>query len=86
MPDFRVIRGTVLIGTLTGTGRDMLWWEGTFEQAAEFEAIRPLFERERMLLDADQIDEWGAAWKELSKGLRTPHSSGAITVQKVGER
>jgi hypothetical protein len=70
MPDYRVSRGEVFLGTLTRTGSDMPWWEGTFDPAPGFEAVRPLFDRERELLDADRVDEWGAAWDELAEGLR----------------
>ncbi len=43
---------------------------GTFEPASGFEAVRPLFDRERELLKADWIDEWGTAGDELAMGLR----------------
>jgi hypothetical protein len=70
VPDYRVYRGDVLLGTLTRTGADWPWWEGTFDGAPGFEAVRPLFDRERELLEADRMDEWGAAWEELAEGLR----------------
>jgi hypothetical protein len=70
MADYRVYRGDRLLGTLTRTGMDMPWWEGTFDPVPGFEAVRPLFDRERELLEADRIDEWGAAWDELAEGLR----------------
>jgi hypothetical protein len=70
MPDYRVIRNGVLLGTLTRIGSDMPWWEGDFDPTPGFESVRPLFERERELLDADEdIDAWGRAWEELSVGL-----------------
>ncbi len=69
MPDYRVHRGNVLLGTLTRTGSDWPWWHGTFEPADGFEVVRSLFNRERELLDADR-DEWGVVWDELAQGLR----------------
>lgn len=69
MPDYRVVRNGMLLGTLTRTGSDMPWWEGEFDPAPGFESIRPLFDQERGLLDADDMDAWGAAWEELSVGL-----------------
>lgn len=69
MPDYRVTRDGLLLGTLTRTGGDMPWWEGVFEPAPGFEAVRPLFDRERALLDADRLEEWEAAWDELAAGL-----------------
>ena len=70
MPDYRVYRGTVLLGTLTRTGTDMPWFEGTFRAAPGFKAVRPMFDRERELLDADRMDEWQEAYDELAEGLR----------------
>jgi hypothetical protein len=70
VPDYRVYRGDVLLGTLTRTGSDMPWWGGAIDAAPGFEAVRPLFDRERELLDADRMEEWGAAWDELAEGLR----------------
>ncbi len=70
MADYRVFRGDQLLGTLTRTGGEMFWEEGDFVPAPGFEAVRPLFDRERTLLDADRIDEWCAAWDELAEGLR----------------
>ena len=80
MPDYRVYRGDVFLGTLTRTGSDMPWWDGTFDAAPEFEVARPLFERERELLDADRMDEWGAAWDELAEGLRLEPLDGRAPV------
>jgi len=48
----------------------MPWWEGTFDPAPGFEAVRPLLDRERELLAADRIEEWCVAWDELAEELR----------------
>lgn len=60
----------MLLGTLTRTGSDMPWWEGTFDAAPGFAVVRPLFDRERELLDADRMDDWETVWDELAEGLR----------------
>lgn len=70
MPDYRVFRGDLLLGILTELRGEMWWREGTFDAAPGFDAVRPLFDQERELLEADRIDEWGAAWDELAEGLR----------------
>lgn len=69
MADYRAYRGDQLLGTLTRTGLEMPWWEGIFDPTPSFEAVRPLFDRERELLNADRMDEWDAAWDELALGL-----------------
>ena len=71
MPDYRVYRGDQLLGTLSRTGADMPWWDGTFDPAPGFDVFRPLFDRERELLNADRIEEWCVTWDELAEGLRT---------------
>jgi hypothetical protein len=48
----------------------MFWDHGAFDAAPGSEAVRPLFDRERELLEADRIDEWCAAWDELAEALR----------------
>ena len=44
MADYRVRRGATLLSTLTRTGHDMPWWEGMFELAPAFEALRKVDE------------------------------------------
>ena len=70
MPDYRVVRNGMLLGTLTRTGSDMPWWEGDFAPAPGFDSVRPMFDRERELLDSDDdMDAWGRAWEELAVGM-----------------
>lgn len=70
MPNYHVVRNGLLLGTLTRTGSDMPWWQGEFDPAPGFESVRPLFDRERELLDADDdMDAWGRAYDELAVGL-----------------
>jgi putative SOS response-associated peptidase YedK len=69
--DYRLYRGDRLLGTLNRTGADMPWHLGTFEPTPAFEEVRPLFERELALLNADRMDEWMTAWGEVTAlGLR----------------
>ena len=79
MPHYYLYRGEWLLGALTHTDDDFPWHNGTFEPAPEFEEVRPLFERELALLNADRMDEWEAAWGAIaSLGLRlVPASAGA---------
>jgi hypothetical protein len=70
-PDYRVMRGGRLLGTLTSTGCDMPWFEGVFEPTAAFAEVQRLFDHERQLLEEDRIDEWSAVWDEIAKpGMR----------------
>jgi hypothetical protein len=79
LPDYHLYRGEQLLGTLTRTDGDMPWELGTFEPALAFEELRPLFDRELALLNADRMDEWEAAWGEIAAlGLRLePVAAGA---------
>jgi hypothetical protein len=81
MPDFRLYRGSELIGTLTRTDDDMPWHNGTFKPAAGFRVVRPFFDRERELLDADRMDEWQTAWDEIEAlGLRLEPVAGGADI------
>ena len=69
MADFRVVRNGILLGSLTRTGGGMFWSEGEFEPVPDFANVQPLFDEERLLLEADEIDAWEAVWDKLSVGL-----------------
>jgi hypothetical protein len=79
VPDYRLYRSDVLIGTLTGTDDDFPWHYGTCDPAPAFELVRPLFDRELELLNADRMDEWEVAWEAVAAlGLRLePVAAGA---------
>ena len=71
MPDYRLYRADVLLGTLTHTDDDFPWHNGTFDPTPAFEDVRPLFDRELALLNAGRMDELELAWKEFAAlGLR----------------
>src|SRR5688500_13083229 len=77
----RVVRNGVMLGTLTRTGSDMPWWQGEFDPAPGFESIRPMFDRERELLEADEdMDAWGLAWDELAVGMVLEPLDGRATI------
>jgi hypothetical protein len=79
VPDYRLYRRDRLLGALTHTDDDFPWHNGTFDPAPEFEEVRPMFERELALLNADQMDEWEVAWEAIAAlGLRLePVDAGA---------
>ncbi len=83
MPDYRVYRGDQLLGTLSRVDGDMPWHHGTFEPTAAFESVRPLFDRERAILDADRMDEWEIAWDEIAApGLRLEPVNGGEVIDE----
>lgn len=65
MPDYQLIRDGQALATLTRTGSDFPWHEGAYVATDAFEAVRPLFDRERALLEQDRMDEWERAWEEI---------------------
>jgi len=75
----RLYRGGRLLGELTHTHDDMPWHHGTFAPTPAFEEVRPLFDRDLELLNADRMDEWEAAWEAVAAlGLRLePVAAGA---------
>ena len=79
MPNYRLYRGDQLLGAITHTDNDMPWHNGTFDPSPAFEEVRPLFELELALLNADRMDEWEEAWSDVAAlGLRLePVATGA---------
>lgn len=73
---YRLLRGDTILGYVTSdnTKFDQPWFAGTFKPSAEFETVRPLFERELRLLDTldtDTTDEYEALWEVIEgPGLR----------------
>ena len=83
MPDFRLYRGGVLLGSLTSTDDDFPWHNGTFVPAPAFEQVRPLFDRELALLNADRMDEWETAWEAVAAlGLRMEPVTGGADIDE----
>jgi hypothetical protein len=63
--DFKLYRGGELLATLTRSGGDFPWCQGTYEPTSAFLTVRPLFDREWAILSEDRIDEWGLVWEEI---------------------
>jgi hypothetical protein len=82
-PDYRVYRGKTFLGTVTQTGTDMPFFEGTFEPAPGFRSVRRMFDRERQLLDADRMDEWQEAYDKLAVGLRMEPTNGREPITEL---
>jgi len=78
-------QGDVLLGTLVVTKVDQPFLFTSFEPTAEFEPIRPLFDEELRLLEAeesdDTIDAWDAAYERIDDlGLQLKPLEGGETV------
>ena len=64
-------RGEELLGVLRSYDSDFPWVNCRFEPTSSFDAIRPLFDEELKLLDADQMDEWETVYARInSLGLK----------------
>jgi hypothetical protein len=64
-------RGDVLLGVLRPRDLDFPWVFCRFEPTKAFDEIRPLFVSELALLEADRMEEWEAAYRQISgRGLR----------------
>lgn len=59
---YLLYRNDQLLGELIATSFDFPWHRGNFRPTPAFEEVRPLFERELELLNADQMVEWEAVW------------------------
>ena len=70
--------GTQELGTLTWTGTDQPFHQYRFEPMPSFESVRPLFEKELRLPNAERMKEWDAAYQRvLDSGLRVQSPDGS---------
>lgn len=80
---FQLWQGDTLLGTLPVAETDMFWTFCGWEPEPAFAALKPLFERERALLEEEDEDAawdaWEAVYAEImARGLRlTERGSGA---------
>src|SRR5689334_11576396 len=87
--EWQLTRGGETLAVLRPDGQQLVTdyqaIEGTFETAPEFEAVRPLFEREVELLDADDDasnDEWFEIWNQLrAPGLFVKANGGLEVIE-----
>ena len=83
-PPLRFYRGATLLGTivLDPAHYDFPWFAGIFTPAEDFEAVRPLFDKERELLHNGSGNDpypnaWDVAWEVISQpGLRILSADG----------
>jgi len=59
-------RAEELLGVLRSYDTDFPWVNCKFEATPSFDDIRPLFEEELRLLDADQMDEWEPTYEQIN--------------------
>ena len=88
----QLFRGDALLGTIDVSAgeADLPWRSGAFRPAAEFEAVRGLFEQELRLLRANEADDsalwddWEAVHDELHHpGIRLQSSDGAYSADEI---
>lgn len=60
-----LLRGDILLGTLTVTDLDQPWFLCHFAPEAAFEAVKPLFDAELAVLEAEDVDAWESAYLDI---------------------
>jgi hypothetical protein len=63
---WRLMRGSDDLGTLTAVSVDQPWFECRFTPTDAFVAVRPLFDDELRLLEAGEMESWTAAWERIA--------------------
>lgn len=58
---WRLLRAGAVVGEIVVDGGDFPWLGGRFVPGEGFAELRPLFERELALLEAERFGEWEAA-------------------------
>jgi hypothetical protein len=70
--------GVQELGTLTWAGTDQPFHEYRFEPKPPYDSVRPLFEEELRLLNAERMNEWDAAYQRvLDSGLSVESPDGS---------
>lgn len=70
---FQLFRGAELLGTieLQAEHCDYPWYGGAFRAEPAFAPLEALFAEEIRLIDQEQMDAWGALWRQIEgPGLR----------------
>lgn len=76
---FELFRGDERLGTIERVAGlcDYPWYGGVFTPAPAFAAYEPLFDQELKLIDAEDMDAWGAVWARIEgPGLRLTSIAG----------
>lgn len=71
--EYKLFRGSVLLGVIAHTGDDWPWYLGTLRPTSEYSRVQALFEREAALLaeGSAKYPEWRVARDEIvGPGLR----------------
>jgi hypothetical protein len=71
MMELQLERGEELLGNLRAYDTDFSWVIYKFEPTELFQAVKPLFEGELKLLNADDMDAWETSYSRIGAlGLR----------------
>lgn len=69
--EFSLVSDRRLLGRITNVQPDQPWFDGDFVPTADFEAVRPMFDRAAELLERESWGEWEAQWAAVRRaGIR----------------
>ena len=75
---WRLQRHNELVGEITVDGVDFPWLEGHFEPGHAFAAVKPLFEQELALLEADDNQAWEDAYERINQTMKLIAPDGPV--------
>jgi hypothetical protein len=79
-PTWQLLRGDQIVADLIVYGGDFPWVNARLEPKEGFEEIRPIFEDELRLLDADDenVEAWEQAYYRVRSEVKLAHPDGHL--------
>ncbi|MEV4560357.1 hypothetical protein AB0K51_25635 [Kitasatospora sp. NPDC049285] len=76
---WQVLSGGEVVGEIAVDEGDWPWLSGHFTSKPGFDALRPLFERELALAEAEDWDAWEPVVEEISRNVQLASPKGPVT-------
>ncbi|MGK5544074.1 hypothetical protein ACSNOH_04985 [Streptomyces sp. URMC 127] len=74
-----LLRGDTLVGTITVETSDLPWLVGRFAAEPVYEEVRPWFDEVLALLEADDFDQFDAAYDLIAENLTLLSPAGPVS-------
>ena len=63
--DLSLVRGQTVLARITHAEPDQPWFDADFAPTADFESVRPMFERASDLLQREAWADWEDSWDDM---------------------
>ncbi|WP_443034620.1 hypothetical protein [Streptomyces sp. BE303] len=86
---WQLLKKGEVVGEIVIEDADFPWLSGRFLPAPGFAAVKPLFDRELVLVEEEEMDEWEAVTDEIRRTLELAAPAGPVAeflLQVDGDR